>query len=178
MSMLTFRLLNREFQLKFNFYIPTRAQHILSKANRLLKKAKSVDTKQVIFAIISNLTDKDYAIFSHPEKENYFIQCAVKQQDVIVDFPFTSTDARSQLVHRFEYLLTKYKLTKETGRLFAPYPYYIFEQNSYGNGFQVHCGRDREFAATFMNEVLIELYELEPHQKIRVLIDTWKKFWV
>lgn len=172
-----FQFLNNRYSFDFQFYIPTRQDVILSKANKYMDKYGLSGNQSLILAIIKKMGNKDFAIFSNPNDEEEYIQCAVDENGIVIDFPYSVIDKRSKMLHRLDYVILKNDLRKKQS-IFGNSYLYEMTRNSYGSAIDIYCRQNAELAAKIMHEILTEVYTLKPEFKMEIKIDTWKKFWI
>jgi len=174
---MNFKLFNKHYSISFNFYFPTRQEVILKRAHKYLQRHELSGNQNLIQAIVKQMSNKDYMIFSNPEKEQEYIQCTVDENGIVIDFPFSVIDKRSKLLHRLDYVILKNDLRK-TQNIFGNNYLYEMTKNDYGSAIDIYCRQNATLAAKIMHEVLTEVYSLDPEFKMDIKIDTWKKFWL
>ncbi len=174
---MNFKLFNDHYAVSFKFYIPTRQEIILKRAHKYLEKYELNGNRNLIEAIVKQISNKDYAIFSNPENEQEYIQCTIDENGIVIDFPFSVTDKRSKLLHRLDYVIAKNDLRKSQS-IFGNSYLYDMTKNDYGSAIDIYCRQNALLAAKIMHEVLTEVYSLDPEFEMDIKIDTWKKFWL
>ena len=172
-----FKLFNNTYSISFNFYWPKRKDIILDRAHKFLYKHELKGNRNLMYAIVRQMSNKDFVIFSNPKDEQEFIQCTVNDTGIMLDYPYSVVDKRSKLLHRLDYVILKNDLRKKQS-IFGNNYLYEMVKHDYGSSIQVNCRQNADLAAKIMHEILTEVYKLDPEFEMEISIDTWKKFWL